>query len=386
MDKAHILVVEDSEITLFKLKAVLLRLGYAVTTSPAATQALDWLKESKEIPDLILSDVVMPGMDGFEFIRQIRATPAIAKIPIILLTGQADMENRLAGMEAGADDYVAKTISPTELELRIKALLARAETEQTFSQITAKIITVFSLRGGVGTTSVAANLAIALAHLWDTRVCLWDLALSSGHCAFFLNLKPKSTLTTLANWPDDSVEDQILADMLLKHDSGIELMPAPPTASEAELVTPRVVDLIFPSLVSNFAFLVVDGGNHFTDAVLTLLERSDNILLLLAPELASVRAALDAMQIFEKLGYDPAKVLPVVNCNFTADRLPLKRIESALKKTVYAEIPYNSPLFIQAIHAGRPFVLTDPKSDVGLALTSLAYKLSSSEMEADKKG
>ena len=385
MDKAHILVVEDSEITLFKLKAVLLRLGYTVTTSPAASQAFEWLKQTKEPPNLIISDVVMPGMDGLELIRQVRATPAIAKIPIILLTGQADMENRVAGMQAGADDYVAKTISPTELELRVKALLARADNEPTFSQITAKIITVFSLRGGVGTTSIATNLAIALAHLWDIRVCLWDLALSSGHCAFFLNLKSKSTITSLADWPEDSVEDQILADMLLKHESGIELMPAPQSASDGELVTPHVVDLVFPSLVSNFAFLVVDGGNHFTDAVLTLLERSDIILLTLSPELASVRAALDAMQIFDKLGYDSAKVLPVVDCNFTADRLPLKRIESALKKPVYAEIPYDSPLFIQAIHSGRPFMVSDPKSDVGLALTTLAYKLSSTEMEAAGK-
>jgi pilus assembly protein CpaE len=385
MDKTHILVVEDSEITLFKLKAVLIRLGYTVTTSSAATEALKWLQETKERPRLIISDVVMPGMDGFEFIRQMRAMPAIAKIPVILLTGQTDISDKLAGMKAGADDYVPKTISPTELELRIKALLVRAETKQTFSQITSKIITVFSLRGGVGTTSIAANLAIALAHLWDIKVCLWDLALSSGHCAFFLNLKPRSTLTSLAKWPEDSVEETLLADMLLKHDSGIELMPAPTSASDAELVTPQVIDLIYPYLVSNFAYLVVDGGNHFTDAVLTLLERSDAILLLLAPELASVKAAIDAMQIFEKLGYDPAKVLPVVNCNFAADRLPLKRIESALKKPVYAEIPYDSPLFIQAIHSGHPFIVTNPKSDVGLALTTLAYKLSSPEMEAVKK-
>lgn len=382
MEKAHILVVEDSEITLFKLKAVLLRLGYAVTTSPAASEAFEWLKQTKEIPNLIISDVVMPGMDGLEFIRQVRATPALAKIPVILLTAQIEMNNRLAGMEAGADDYVSKTISPTELELRVKALLSRVENEKTFSQITAKIITVFSLRGGVGTTSIATNLSIALAHLWDTRVCLWDLALSSGHCAFFLNLKPKGTLTSLADWPEESVEDRILADMLMKHESGIDLMPAPQTASEAELVTPRVIDLVFPFLVSNYAFMVVDGGNHFTDAVLTLLERSDIILLTLSPELASVRAALDAMQIFEKMGYDPGKVLPVVSCNFTADRLPLKRIESTLKKPVYAEIPYDSPLLIQAIHSGRPFIISEPKSDVGLAVTTLAYKLSSSEMEA----
>jgi pilus assembly protein CpaE len=385
MDKAHILVVEDSEITLFKLKAVLLRLGYTVTTSLTATEAFEWLQQAKERPDLIISDVVMPGMDGYEFIRKVRAIAALAKIPIILLTAQVDMNAKLAGMEAGADDYVTKTISPTELELRIKALLARAETEQTFNQITARIITVFSLRGGVGTTSVATNLAIALAHLWDIKVCLWDLALSSGHCAFFMNLKPRSTLTSLANWPDSTVEDHILEDMLIKHESSIELMPAPSSASDAELVTPQVVDLVYPYLVSNYAYLVVDGGNHFTDAVLTILERSDAIVLLLAPELASVRAALDAMQIFEKLGYDLDKVLPVVNCNFTSDRLPLKRIESALKKTVYAEIPYDSPLFIQAIHSGRPFIVTDPKSDVGLALTTLAYRLSSPEMETIKK-
>ena len=215
---AHIVVVEDSEITLFKLRSILVRLGYTVTTHTNPVEALEWLEKPENTANVIMTDVMMPQMDGIEFVRRVRSSPATAKTPIIMLTGQTDMESKIAGLQAGADDYLSKSVSPTELELRLKALLSRSETtEGTIAQAVAKTISVFSLRGGVGKTSVAVNLSIALTKLWGIEVALWDMALATGHCASFINVKPKNTLAILHDWPEETVEEELLGQLLIKH-------------------------------------------------------------------------------------------------------------------------------------------------------------------------
>jgi pilus assembly protein CpaE len=385
MDKASILVVEDSEMTLFKLKAILLRLGYNVITQTSGEAALDWLQASGTVPNLIISDVNMPGMNGYDFIRKVRANATTARVPLMLLTSQNEMSDKVAGLQAGADDYVAKTVTPTELDLRVKALLARVQGQEgSFTQFAAKMITVFNLRGGVGTTTLAINLSIALTQMWGIEVGLWDMALSGAHCAFMLNLKPKNTLVSLTDWKEQSVDDEVIDSFILTHESGIHLMPGPLTVAEAELVTPHIIDLVLPYMESRVAYLVVDGGNHFTEPVLTLLERSEKIVVPLAPELASVKSTFDLLQIFDQLGIDPAKVYPVINTIFPANPLSAKRIEGALHKTILADIPHDSDTLVNSINTGRPAFLVDPKSAVSTQISALAYKLTSGEMEGNQ--
>jgi pilus assembly protein CpaE len=385
MENAHILVVEDSEVTLFKLKAILVRLGYTVTTHSDPVKALEWLKSAPALPNLIFSDVHMPQMNGFDFVRRVKTSPATASIPVILLTSATDVADRISGLQAGADDYLSKAITPTELELRVKAMLARSNVaEGTFSQSAARTISVFSLRGGVGTTSVAVNLTIALSQLWGFEAILWDMALLAGHGSFLLNLKPAKTISMFADWQEAAVEEKLVTDLLLKHTSGIKFFPAPLKPSEAELVTLKTIDLVWPHLQGNSAFLVVDCGNHFTEPVLTILERSDTIVLMLAPELASVKSAADAMQIFTQMGMPAEKIVLVVNNTFPNHHTPLNKYASIFGDKPMHEIPYDTTNFIKAINAGEPILLAAPKSEASLAISSLAYKLSAKQMETNK--
>lgn len=257
--------------------------------------------------------------------------------------------------------------------------------EENTAQPVAKIISVFSLRGGAGVTSVAVNLSIALAQLWTIEVSLWDMAISGGHCAFFLNLKPQAALASLSGWQAAAIEDNVVESMLNKHASGIKLLPSVLTALEAELVTSRLVSLTLPYLLETATYLVVDAGNHFTEPALDLFDQSDIILLLFSPELASVKSAMDALTIFEKLNL-AARVLPVANQTFPSNPLPLPKIAQALKKTITAEIPYDSLAFTQAINTGNPFITFEPKTPAGLAVAKLAYQLSAPEMESRKPG
>lgn len=381
MENAHICVVEDSEITLFKLKAILVRSGFTVTTHTTPLKALEWLDKNSATVNLILSDVIMPEMDGLEFVRKLKANPATAQIPIILLTAATDVKDKIAGLQAGADDYLSKTVSPTELELRIQALLSRKSTvEGTLSQSGSKTISVFGLRGGVGKTVIAVNLAIALSRVMGGETILWDMALLTGHCGLMLDLKAGKTMEFLSSWEEESVEDKVVADMIIKHESGISLMPAPLKPAEAELITTKTIDLVWPYLQKNSTFIVVDAGSQFYDSVLSILERSDIVLLVLSPEFASVKSALDAIRIFEEIGIASEKIVLIVNQIFPSHRMLPDKISQVLGNRPLIEIPYDSSAIIQSINLGKPLIMTAPKSVISRAFFGLAKKLNSKEL------
>jgi len=380
-DKFLIVIVEDSEITLYKLKAILLRLGYEVSAHDRPQNALDWLASSHKTPDLIISDVMMPGMDGYTFIKTIRANQQTAKVPVIMLTSQTDLKDKVAGLEAGADDFISKTVSPDELELRVKALLSRNKEKSSISQSTSKVFSVFSLRGGVGTTSIAVNLAVAIAQVLEIKPCLWDMALSGGQCGLMLNLKPKNTLASLADWPEGSIEEGLLSSMILEHSSGISLLPSPQFFEEGDLVTRATVDLVWPPLLSLTPFVVVDAGNHFTDPVISVLERSDAIIVPLAPELASVNATYQALRLFEEMGIDRRKVLPVVNETFQKSSLTPAKIAEGLKKEIFAEIPYDNVNMVRAINQGTPYLTLASRTSTSQAFIKMAQRLTAVRKE-----
>jgi pilus assembly protein CpaE len=383
--KDHILIVEDSDITLYKVKAVLIRLGYEVTAYDNPVKALEWINSSSSLPDLILLDVVMPQMDGYEFIRRIRAGERTQKIPIILLTSHVDTRDKIEGLEAGADDYLGKSVSLTELELRVKALLARKHaTEESINQISGRSIAVFSLRGGVGTTSLSINLSIAISQLWGIETCLWDMAMGVGQCSLMMNLKPMSSIASFNDWTETTVDENVLRNMLLKHSSGVWLMPAAADAEESELITTKVMDLVWPQISALSPYLIIDAGNHFADPTLTILERSDIILLVLAPELASVNAAYQAIKVFNDLGFPAGKVLPIINNILPSGGLEVAKIAAGLKKKIMTEIPYDGRNMVKAINQGVPYIMTSPRSETSMAISTLAYRLSSSDMESKK--
>jgi pilus assembly protein CpaE len=381
-EKDHILIVEDSEITLYKVKAVLIRLGYDVTAFDNPIKAMEWIKTVIEVPDLIISDVSMPGMDGYEFIHQLKNDEKTKDIPIILLTSHVDIRDKIQGLEAGADDYLGKTVGVAELELRVKALLARKHADDsTITEISARSISVFSLRGGVGVSSIAVNLAEAISKLWGIETCLWDMAMGVGQCALMMNLKPVSTIASISDWAEATLDDSTLSNMLLRHSSGVLLMPAPVSIEELELVTTRTIDLVWSGVASLAPYLVIDNGSHLTDQTLAILERSDIILLVISPDLASVNAAYQAIKVFNDIGFPPGKVQVILNQISPVASFTREQISESLKKSILVEIPYDGKNMIKAINQGTPYLEIAPKSDTSMAIAALAYKISSSQME-----
>jgi len=380
MIQAHILVVDDSRLAATIVAEYLTKLGHQVTIKANAVEALNWLHAPGHLPQLIISDVMMPEMSGHEFVRQVRATPPTDHLPVILLTARGGLAERLAGFEAGADDYLVKPINAVELGQRVEALLSRKQAVADCPEAT--IITLFSLRGGVGTTSMAVNLSIALARLWDIQVLLADMALKNGHCAMMLNLAPNRSLADLARQKQPTFEPEAIETLLLNHESGMRLLPAPASPAEAEMITPAVIDQIWPYFCTAYPFVVIDAGSELNEVTLAVLSRSHTVLLMLAPELGSLKAATDALQILTRLNLETTQVLPVINWTFSHDGLPQKSIEATLGRPAVGVIPYARTAFTRAINTGRPILTTNPTAQASLAIASLAYHLSSAEIKA----
>src|SRR5512140_759641 len=118
-----ILIVDDDVDTLRLVGLMLQRQGYQITAATNGEQGLE--KAFQERPDVILLDVMMPDMDGYEVTRRLRKNPVTATTPILLFTAKTQLDDKVAGFEAGADDYLTKPTHPAELQAHIKALLVR---------------------------------------------------------------------------------------------------------------------------------------------------------------------------------------------------------------------------------------------------------------------
>ncbi len=375
---AKILIVED-DANLSELASIVLsKEGYTVRVAGDGPSALELARSWA--PDLVMLDVMMPGMDGYSVAAQLRALPQTATAPIIIVSAKQTLQDKSRGFEAGADDYITKPFEKAELLLRINAQLRRTRTLQTHQPDNlSHLITVFSLRGGVGTTSLSANLAAGLRLLWDEPVALLDLSLPIGACDVMLNVKPRYNLGTLARQEYTQLELEEIKDHMVHHESGIDLLGGVVNPTDAEFVTEKLTTFLVNHLMTDYRYIVMDTSHEFSGPTLTALERADEVLVPIAPDISSVRTAAAAMRIFDDLKLDPDKIHLLLNASFSASGLKSEQIEKALKREI-GHVILHDDAWTESVNTGKPMILNG-KSGAGPVLEDLIWELS---LEADR--
>jgi len=159
-----ILIVDDDLETLRLVGLMLQRQGYEISAANSGNQALNLARSDP--PDLIVLDIMMPEMDGFQFSQLLRNDPAIGAIPILMFTAKSQVDDKVAGYEAGADDYLTKPVHPAELVAHIKALLARTRNRPAPLPVVQRGYSVglIGSKGGLGVSTLTLNLAASYAH------------------------------------------------------------------------------------------------------------------------------------------------------------------------------------------------------------------------------
>ncbi len=374
----RILVVDDNMMTLDLVSRSLSRVGFDVTTAESGSAALAIVDEVN--PDLIILDVMMPEMDGYEVCRSLRDKTNTNHLPILMLTALDSLEEKIRGFEAGADDYMTKPFQPAELQARVRVLLrrmARATGETT--RLTGKVIAVFSLRGGAGVSTVAVNLAASLAQLWDTQTGLMDLSLIAGQSALMLNLSLRHTWADLVEIPEEDIDNELLSDLLLPHASGVQVLAAPRYPEQSELLTNAKVSYVIHMLSQRFHYVVLDLPHDFHEITLSGLDSADQILTVMAPELSSVLAMDTTLEVFDSLEYTPDKVKIALNQTVGRGGLTLEDIEGALKRPIDLVIPHDAETFVSAINLGVPPVFGATNTRAAALLEDYAFHLSKDE-------
>ena len=378
---ARILAIDDDENACKLLELALGRQGYEVRTEQSGIAGLKAIQEFS--PDAMIIDRMMPGMDGYEVVRRIRRDAQYAKVPILVLTAEADLEGKITAFDSGADDYLNKPFAPEELTARIAALLRRSQASNGTGVgmdggKQAHVLAVHSLRGGIGSTTLAVNLALALRNLWGAPTLLVDLALLSGHVNLFLDKRVKHNWASLQGYELEDIDDQLLDSLIQEHKSGLHFIAAPRSPSESELVSLEAVSHTLMLLSPSYDYIVIDLPHDFGDFTLEILDRADVILSLVAPELAALRAAAQSIDTYDKLGYELDNVELVLNRTFEEPGVDPMDIFRALQHSIGQELPYGGARCVQAINNGKPLVNENSKDALSQAIEDLAYKVSKS--------
>jgi pilus assembly protein CpaE len=361
---ANLLVIDDDNDILRLLEFTFKRVGHVVIPCNDGVRGLAQAEAQK--PDLIICDVMMPKMTGYEFCRQVRAKPTLQKTPIIIYSARFQPIDKQTALEAGATDYLPKSTSPDELVQRVEALLPTVAVSTVEG-----MIGLFSLKGGVGVTSLAVNLAVALTLAHKTQVALVDLALLGGHTALMLGLRPNRNLFQLLSSVRDNLTLASMQPYLIQHPSGLQLLTSPPAFEQTlALNSDRLLQLL-QGLKSNFALAVLDFPHLLEPHLSSILQYFDKIVLVLSPDMPSIQSAAIALQGLVKSGVTNHKIALAVNQVTPHHTLPTETIQKVVKRQISASIPYE-PDMVKAVNSGQPLLLSHPQSPAALAISRLA--------------
>lgn len=381
MDQKKILFVDDEEQIRRLLSSFLTRRGYLVKTAVDGQEALDLLEA--ETPDLVITDVNMPNVDGVELTRRLRAHPRLGQMPIIMLSAKVQTDEILAGYAEGADEYVPKPIEMRILAAKVESLLRRvaqpvlqAATGATGTPLPppppAKQVVVFMHgKGGVGTTTLAVNAAVALATDAGKSVSLLDLDLAYGNAARMLGLEAERTLADLA--ADDRVTLSGLRDTTLTHRSGVKVVVGCDQPEHAATVSGLLARWTVEQLLDESDVVLIDTATWLSEATLSVLPEATTVWVVTTPRLVALEATAACLGVLERLNVGPDRARLMLN-NTASRGLKPEAVARRLERPVDLNIPLMAS-FTDAARALKPLDKGQPDQVGAIVARDLASRL-----------
>ena len=351
-------------------------------------------------PDVILMDINMPDMDGISATEAIMSQDSRVQVIIMSVQGETDYLRR--AMLAGAREFLTKPISADDLYKSIRHVHKLGATRPKAAATSGgnepvaggggggggtegQIIAVFSPKGGVGTSSVAANLAVALRQLTNKKVALVDANVVFGDLTVILNLRSDKTIIELAQRVEELDRD-LINDVLATHTSQVKVLLAPPDPQRGELVTADHIRAILEALRREFDYVVVDTPASFQDRSLAVLDLATRIVTLMTLEMHCIRNIKLFLEVADLLEYPHEKVMLVLNKASNRTGIRVEDVEKNIQRKVVLQIGDAGQDVTFSINQGVPLVISKPTHQMARDVINLARELSPAGSKAGAKG
>lgn len=355
-----------------------------VGTAASPSQALTAVRDTQ--PDIILLDELLGDTNTLSLTEDL--VSRYPDLTVIAMTREGHMDYVRQAMLAGARGFVTTPLADGELSNVVHQMhrleMARrtkpapeAPEEQRVAQGT--VIAIYSPKGGVGKTTLAANLGIALAKETGERVALVDSNPQFGHLGLVLNVHANYSLADLMSHSDD-LDPELIEGMMASHSSGVKVLLAPREIERADAFPPQSMSALLSELQRMFDWIVVDTWTLLTESTLDVLETADRVLVPVIPDITCLRDTRQFLDLIGSLNYPLNKFDFVIN-RATEGGLDRDAIVDGLGREVMLEIPQDDPLVTHSLNRGVPLITSHKRSPVSKAVKYLAKQIATADEE-----
>jgi len=341
-------------------------------------------------------DVIVMALEG-QINRALKTlgslVDAFPQVPIIVYSSLSDPTSIRQAMVTGAKDYLVWPFQPEEINASISGVLEQegrrrqrlaGELEEPVASGT--IITIFGAKGGIGKTTIATNLAVALAQKLQQSVCLVDLDTRFGDVALMLDIQAERTIADLFHdHPLNELNRDVVREYLVQHSTGVMVLPAPARPTAWRQIDVEYIERVIHTLSLVYDYVILDTPGTFNDVVGKALEMATIVLLVTTMDMASVKDTLLALDMLDGWSFPRDRVKLTVNQINNANSIGLPDVQRALERDVFWHIPYDQHV-ANATQLGTPVLVARPSSKVAVSLVELAYTISGTGRPRQAKG
>lgn len=365
------LIGKQDQVTI-AIRQHLQRSGYDVTL--VITTEAAYYQIAVEMPALVIISAALSRKDAASLCGLLRRNPATQTLPILVLLPKGEA----ADATIGADAYLSLPFQPPELLARVKSLLASEQLEQSGAQPLIRrrgqTIAVYGVKGGVGKSTIASNLAFAIHQTTGRNVLIFDADFFLGEIGVHLNIPKGHTILNLIKYIDE-LEPDLANQVVQQHPGGVGVLLNPANPEEAELIAVDHVERLLPFFAGLYPYVIVDCPSGYDERTLTILEHADDILLVITPEIGPIKNTSKFLNLVKRLGLSGENIHLALNRSNSDVGIDVKEIERALDHRVSFQIVSGGRAVVTSTNRGMPLFLDQPNHPFSQHILRMAQQL-----------
>jgi len=276
------------------------------------------------------------------------------KLNLIAVSSKTDSEFLLRAIRSGCNEFLAPPIDNDLLEAALKRFQKGTLAQSPSARGNGKIISIFGVKGGVGTTTMAVHLAMHLTKKHHKKVLLIDHMHELGHVALHLGIKESVYHFDELLRNADRLDSDLLDGFVTRHSSGLDVIPSPDSCGPLQEVSPEAIRRVMDDLRTRYDFILLDSSLQYIPQLAAIMDASDEVAMVCTPDVAALRDLVRRIEHLSAVTGFTNKLRVVINRSTSDDAVSAADIEAAVRFPISVSVPNNYADLMRAINAGEP--------------------------------